>query len=188
MSAAARRALAAAVRGRVCVLALGNRDRGDDGAGPALVDLVRDRVDAPCFDGGIAPENLLEAVAREDPDVVLLVDAAAFGGRPGEVRVTDPARHRGRPSTHAPSLALAAAYLRERCGAVVRLLAIQPASAAPGPHLSPAVQESVRTWADRLTGMLRAGAAVRAASPAGSRARPGKGARPRPPRVQSRSV
>ncbi len=143
-------ALAPLLRGRVCVLCVGNRDRGDDGAGPALAERLLARGATRCFDGGTAPENRLEAVVRERPDVVLLVDAAEYGGAPGEVRLADPADCAGGTSTHAPSLALAAAYLRARCGAEVRLLAIQAGTVAPGRTLSGPVRAAVDAWADRL--------------------------------------
>jgi hydrogenase 3 maturation protease len=158
MTRATAGALAEALRGRVCVLGLGNRDRGDDAAGPLLVDRLRGRVPAPCLDAGVAPENCLEQVVRERPDVVLLVDAADFGGMPGEVRLADPAEHRpGTLSTHAPSLDLVARYLRVRAGCVVRVLAIQAAVTRPGRPLSEAVRATLEGLADRLAAVLSGG-------------------------------
>jgi hydrogenase 3 maturation protease len=119
------------------------------------MDRLRGRVPARCFDGGVSPENLLERIARERPDVVLFADAADFGGTPGEVRLLPPEAHRsGTFSTHAPSLELAADYLRERTGALVRVLAIQALTTGPGPTLSEPVNASLDILADRLAGLL----------------------------------
>ena len=155
MSAAPETPLVEALRGRVCLLGLGNRDLGDDGAGPVLVDRLQGRTRALCLDGGVTPENVLERVARERPSVVLFADAADFGGAPGEVRLLPPQAHRNATlSTHAPSLELAADYLRARTGAVVRVLAIQAAATRPGRALSAPVDASLDILADRLVWLL----------------------------------
>jgi hydrogenase 3 maturation protease len=142
--------LVGALAERVCVLGLGNRDRGDDAAGPRLIDLLRGRVPFPCWDAGPAPENFLEKVASERPDVVLLVDAADFGGIPGEIRVLDPDELAGTISTHCGSLGLVADYLRARTSARVCLVAVQAVSTRPGQAISPEVAGAVRVLAERL--------------------------------------
>jgi hydrogenase 3 maturation protease len=149
-----------ALRGRVCVVGVGNRDRGDDAAGPRLVDLLRGRVGAPCLDAGACPENFLERMARERPDVVLVVDAADFGGAPGEARLVGPETVvNGGLSTHAASLELLAEYVHARTAAVVQVLAVQAASMRPGRPLSAPVAESVDLLAGQLAEILGAPAA-----------------------------
>lgn len=130
--------------GRVCVLGIGNRDRCDDGVGSLIAERLAGRISAPTFDAGAVPENYLEKVARLRPDTILIVDAADFGGAPGEIRVLDtntvaPAAL----STHALSLRMAAQFLKARTGARLALLAIQPADIGPGAHLSDAVSRAV---------------------------------------------
>ena len=111
----------------ILILGVGNITRGDDGVGSLLVQNIAGRVEACCIDAGIAPENFLEKIVRKDPDTVLIVDAADFGGDPGQIRVLAPSQlASGGLSTHALSLQMACTYLNLRIPAEVYLLVIQP--------------------------------------------------------------
>ena len=74
-------------RGRVVVLGVGHALRGDDAAGSAVAQALRPRFADRVFDGGQAPENFVGPVRRAEPDTIIIVDAADFGGSPGEIRV-----------------------------------------------------------------------------------------------------
>jgi hydrogenase 3 maturation protease len=147
-----RHRLAELLRTNTLVLGVGNSLRGDDGVGPEAVRRLAGRIGAPCIDAGPAPENYLEKVARAGPDTVVIVDAADFGGRPGEVALYGADRiAAGGLSTHASSLRLVADYLAHRCGARVYLLAVQP-ERADGVGLSDAAGAAL----DRLVGLFLA--------------------------------
>lgn len=147
--------LEAALVGKVCILGVGNRMRGDDGAGSWVAERLAGRVSVPVFDGGTAPENYLEKIAALLPDTVLIIDAADFGGSPGEMRLFRAEEvGPGGLSTHALSLSLAAEYLRTRGRATVRLLAIQPADAGLGRPMSEAVRRAVEQAARWLEQFL----------------------------------
>jgi len=140
-----------AIQGRVCIVGVGNRMRGDDGAGPLVVDRVAGRLAADCLDAGVAPENYLEKIAAVRPETVLLVDAADFGGRPGDIRVFNAeSLGPGSLSTHAVSLGMTAAYLRARASAQTVLIGIQPASASFGDAVSDEVAEAI----EKVAGVL----------------------------------
>lgn len=140
--------------GNIVILGVGNIDKGDDGAGSTLVQEINGRVSATCIDAGVAPENFLEKIVSENPDTVVIVDAADFGAEPGEVRLFEPAQiSQGAISTHALSLDTACDYLTNRMPVKVYLLAIQPERTA-SEGLSPAVQESLRSLEDRLRELL----------------------------------
>lgn len=125
------------------LLGVGNISRGDDGVGSLLVRKLTGRVQACCIDTGIAPENFLEKIVRKKPDAVLIVDAADFGGSPGEIRLLEPGQlTSGGLSTHALSLQMACDYLQLSIPVEVRLLAIQPAQTHSG-ELSGPVQASL---------------------------------------------
>ncbi|MGI9335452.1 MAG: hydrogenase maturation protease [Gammaproteobacteria bacterium] len=137
------------------MLGVGNRYRRDDGAGSLLAEALEPRTSALVIDGGCAPENYLEKAARSDPDTVIIIDAVDFGGAPGDVRVLEPASvGPGRLSTHAPSLQMAATYLKTRTRARVTLLAIQPAEWTLGDELSEAVSQTVGALCRALPPML----------------------------------
>ena len=127
------------------ILGIGNRLWGDDGAGSCLAERLVDRKGLRVIDGGPVPENHLQAVADARPEAILLIDTADFGGEPGEVRLVRGEDLVGQHSlsTHAGSPRVLAEYLRQRTGARVALLAIQPAETGQGERLSPEVARTI---------------------------------------------
>jgi len=127
------------------ILGIGNRLWRDDGVGSVLAErLKKANPEAAVFDGGMVPENYLEKVAAARPEHILLIDAADFGGQPGEWRLfTGEELAFTGVSTHAGSPRMLAAYLEERTGARVELLAIQPGDTGEGSELSPQVAVTV---------------------------------------------
>ncbi len=144
MTAADLDRLAEQLAGKICVVGVGNRLAGDDGAGSAVAERLARRSGGCVIDAGIAPENHLEPIVRSEPDSILLVDAVDFGGAPGSARVLDArALAPGGISTHATSLGPVLEYLRARCPARVVLLGIQPSQLRLGAALSDEVERSV---------------------------------------------
>ena len=140
------------LKGKVAILGFGNRLWGDDGAGSVLAELLQQAVtEAAVFDGGMVPENYLEKVAATDPDEILLIDSADFGGEAGEWRIFsgEDLSFTGF-STHAGSPRLLAAYLEERTGAKVALLALQPGDTAKSAEFSPLMELSISELAQIL--------------------------------------
>ncbi len=136
--------LQAFCHGRVCVLGIGNRQRHDDGAGALIAESLKSCPGMHSVNAGWVPENHFGTVARLKPDSILLVDAADFGGRPGQARLLDPDQVAvSGLSTHTASLHMVAGYLRARTHAGVALLAIQPADTGAGEGLTPAVERTV---------------------------------------------
>lgn len=88
------------------VIGIGNRDRGDDAAGPLVCDLLRARPEVPA---GVRIEvcegSILDLALRWEPDDhVILVDAVQPGDRPGRIVTLDalaaPLATPGAVSTH----------------------------------------------------------------------------------------
>ena len=78
---------------RIGIVGIGNPLRQDDGIGIVLLDKLMDvKNDLPhdleYVDGGIGGMNLLHVLARFD--VMILIDAVNFNGRPGELKVFTP--------------------------------------------------------------------------------------------------
>ena len=146
------------LKGHVCIVGMGNRHRGDDGAGPGVIDARPPGTPGFWLDAGSAVENFLEPIAEQNPDTVLLVDAVAFGGYPGECRLMEPKMMVSTSvSTHVGSPAMLSEYLLARTGARIRMMAIQPESLDAGEGLSPPVRNSVVELATRLSSLLRLG-------------------------------
>ncbi len=142
--------------GRVCLLGVGHRYRGDDAAGSLVAEQLEGQTAALSIDAGEVPENYLEKVARSRPDTILIIDAVDFGGAPGELRVLEPeALVSSGPSTHGLSLQTTADFLKARTQAQLAVLAIQPAEIALGTELSAAVSRAVRILKETLLAALQ---------------------------------
>ena len=136
------------------VVGVGNRLRGDDGAGSWIAERLRARGCWPVFDAETVPENYLGALLAVVPGRVLFVDAAGFGGAPGECRLAPmEALAPRRESTHAPSLALLAGLL-EQHGGECWLLGIQPRTTGHGEPLSPDVERAAMSVVGALAAAL----------------------------------
>lgn len=139
------------------IIGVGNRLRGDDAVGPAVIERLGCVEGARTFDAGPVPENYLEPVAELSPGRILFVDACDFRAEPGEFRLFEmPDIERlgaGLVSTHTLPLTVTA-QLFAAAGARVSLLGVQPASLEFDAPLSdavssalPAVLAAVRAWA-----------------------------------------
>lgn len=148
-------ALRDAAGGRVVVLGIGNDLRADDGAGTFVARSLRERFPEAAFDGGQAPENASGPIRRTRPDTVIVVDAADFGGAPGEVRVASATGAAGLTlGTHALPIGTFMQALGEMTGAALHLLAIQAATTAFGVAMTPEVAVAVADVTRELAKIL----------------------------------
>jgi hydrogenase maturation protease len=141
------------------VIGCGNRLRGDDGVGPAVVDGLLRRGPPPglrCLDAGTAGVDVVLAMRGEDR--VVLVDACLGGGEPGtvrELRAEDlEPREPGPLSTHGirwdRALALGRAVLQDAFPRSLVVYVVEAASLEPGDPLTPAVERAVERLVDEL--------------------------------------
>jgi len=159
--------------GCVVVMGIGNPDRGDDGAGLRVAELLAGALDCP-GSGDVrhplapverfvtvilaadVPEGFLGPAILARPDAVLLVDAAEMDAEPGAVALLEPADlGEGAALTHRTPLTLLSTFLSRETGADVLLLAIQPRSLEWGEPMSPEVEAAARHLADILAEALR---------------------------------
>lgn len=132
--------------GKVIFVGVGNVLKGDDGAGVALVNMLKDEAINPAIflDCGMTPENYLEKL--KGFDCVVIFDALDFGGRPGEIAVLEPKELSGASlSTHNLSLKLVSHYLEEDVTKIV-IVGVQPESLRFGEGLSKAVRLSLEKF------------------------------------------
>lgn len=143
------------LEGRVIVLGVGNRCRRDDGAGSLLAEQLDERTGVQVIDAGAVPENYVEKVARSRPDTILILDAADFGGAPGDLRILEPELvGPSGVSTHVLSLQIIADFLKARTQARLAVLAIQPADIGLGTELSEEVSRAVELLKEALISAL----------------------------------
>ncbi|MFH1684743.1 MAG: hydrogenase maturation protease [Candidatus Micrarchaeota archaeon] len=105
------------------ILGVGNIDRGDDGIGNYIVSKLETKHKIDCE---FAPENFTSKIRRINPEIILIIDAVDFGGKPGETMLTEAenADHDAL-STHSLPLSLLCRMLPE---SKIYLLGIQPKS------------------------------------------------------------
>lgn len=130
------------------LLTVGNSMLGDDGAGPYLAELCKKNpFDGWEFlDGGIVPEDVLHLIRRTKPDNVLVVDAADFGEKAGEIRIIDPdtINDMFMVSTHSLPLNFLIDELKTFVPNVI-FVGIQPAAVAFGFPMTEMVKTAVDT-------------------------------------------
>ncbi|MBN2506123.1 MAG: hydrogenase 3 maturation endopeptidase HyCI [Verrucomicrobia bacterium] len=144
--------LQAALQGRVCLVGVGNPDRGDDSLGLRLAERLR----APSWNvllAGTTPERHLASLAAAAFDHVVFLDAVDFGGPPGSVVLLDADQiqtRRPQVSTHKLSLGLLARCIETNGTTRAWLLGVQPAACRWGHPLSPPAQSAVDSLATLL--------------------------------------
>jgi hydrogenase 3 maturation protease len=133
------------LRGKVMILGVGNPLRGDDGAGPYLINQLQGQVDAILLDCGEVPENFLGKIAENQPDTIIIIDAIDLGISPGAVAILEEKNLRDTSwSTHHASLRLFINYVKTEIGGNVLILGIQPKSTEFGGKLSAEIKETIR--------------------------------------------
>jgi hydrogenase maturation protease len=145
---------------KAVVIALGNASRGDDGAGPAVADLLK--ANPTVADLVREPRDAMGMVAAwQGMTMAVVVDAAQSGSAPGTVHRVEHAdgivpKDAGRTSSHglglAEALALGAALDRLPDRMVV--YGIEAASFDPEAALTPDVAASVPVVAARVVADL----------------------------------
>jgi hydrogenase 3 maturation protease len=122
-------------------ITIGNRLRGDDGAGPVIASRLSEIPDIRIKDAGDRPERAMNWALEIRPSLVVFIDASDFGGLAGEIRelplesISDTTF-----STHRIPLPLIAGWITSETGAECRCIGIQPVSMALGEGLSPEVE------------------------------------------------
>jgi hydrogenase 3 maturation protease len=143
------------LKGNVLLIGIGNTLRGDDSAGPALIGLLEGKVKAALLDAGEVPESYFSRVLDAQPDTIAVIDAADFGGAPGDLALLEAEDIAGRSvSTHQMPLSLFFRFIKRCSRAEVFALGIQPEHIALGEPMSPAVASSVNALAELLQDLL----------------------------------
>lgn len=143
------------LQGKVSIVGIGNRLRGDDGVGPEIIKRVENPLPSLLlFDVGEAPENYLGKIVKQKPDAIVFIDAVDFDAPPGTIKVveTDDIRNESL-STHNVSLNLVAKYLQKETSADVFLLGIQPETTEFGREISRPVREGLEKIVKMLEGV-----------------------------------
>ncbi len=142
--------LAKAVKGKkLLIIGVGNEMKGDDALGRYVIDRLKTKDKLFC---GEMPENFIGKMKSFSPDVVLIVDAVDFQGRPGEIAFTDAKQSQTISlSTHSISFSMLSKMLP---GVELFLIGVQPYSLEFGQQMSAEATESAEELAAVLNSLL----------------------------------
>jgi len=137
-------------RGRVCFVALGSTDAGDDAFGILLARKLAAGAETGSewrvLVAGVGPERCLSLLTQRTFDNVVFLDAAEIGAAPGSVALLNAEEMNSRNpqvSTHRISLGLLAKMVEGSGPTKAWLLAAQPESLRRGAALSEPVAQAV---------------------------------------------
>ena len=123
-------------------LTVGNSFRSDDGVGSYLASQLKE-LPVRLLDAGQTPENIIEDAVALKPARVIILDAADFGGKPGEMRVIpEEAIPETTLTTHMVPMNVVSRLITESTGARIFFIGIQPKTVAFGESLSPEVRKA----------------------------------------------
>jgi len=134
------------LRGRVCLMGVGNPDYGDDGFGVHLAEALLKAGVPDVIVAGNSPERYLGSGANMKPDHLVFLDAVEFGGAPGSVVFLDSRQIAARYpqiSTHKISLSTLARLVESSGVTKAWLLGVQPESLKEGQSLTPSVRKTL---------------------------------------------
>ena len=137
------------------IIGVGNPLRGDDGFGPALIAVLHGKTRINLLDAEEIPEAFLDKAVEMAPDKLLIADAVALGGLPGEAALMPPESlgQKIAISTHNLPLLMFIKFFREQSpNTEVMLLGVQPKSIEFGKELSLEIRKTI----DSLAGILTA--------------------------------
>jgi hydrogenase 3 maturation protease len=135
------------------LLGVGNSLRGDDGAGPELLRILRHKTAATLLDCGEVPENYLDEIIKIHPETVVVVDAVNLGMEAGAVALLEENSFQSAGwSTHHGSLRPMIKYIKANTKADVFVLGIQPKSTEFGTEISSEVRQTLDLLQLLITG------------------------------------
>jgi len=142
---------------RVVLVGVGETLRGDDGVGIKIIELLDESIlrNVLILNTGSVPEAYTGKLVEHNSTHVLLLDAANFGGEPGDVKLIDSTRIGGQAiSTHNLPLTIFISYVEKVLGSKVLLLGVQPKCIGFNTELSPEVAKATQKVAALLTKIL----------------------------------
>ena len=128
------------------IVGIGSTLKGDDGAGPYIVNQFIERGFTNFLDAGVALENHIFKIIEKPYKNVILIDAVDMSQDPGSISLLDvDTLAGGGISTHTMSLKMAGELLSEG-GKRLHLIGVQPLNMSLGNGLS----SVVKATADKL--------------------------------------
>ena len=135
---------------KIAFVGLGNELRGDDLAGLVFIDMLRTKTvfnKANFISAGKNPENHLQEILDYNPEAVIFIDAADWGGEPGEISLLEPESLANIDfSTHAYSIKLIEKFLSLNNQIDFIYIGIQPKTTDFGKEMTLQVNHAIKEF------------------------------------------
>jgi len=141
------------LQGRVCLMALGNVDYGDDGFGVRLGESLVEAGVPDVLVAGTTPDRFIGRVAGQGFDHLVFLDAVEFDGALGAVVFLDAEQMAARfpqISTHKISLGVLSKWVEAAGTTKAWLLGVQPELLKRGSSLTPTMQTTLEVLHELL--------------------------------------
>ncbi|MFC2143905.1 hydrogenase maturation peptidase HycI [Candidatus Aenigmatarchaeota archaeon] len=143
---------------RTVVCGIGNRMRGDDAAGPLVIDKLKSVIrtkDVLLLDCGELPENLITQITKFKPNKLILIDSADLGSEPGAFREISQDEIKDHVlSTHRMPLTMLVKFLNSRIKFDLVFIGIQPKQSGLNEPVSLECKMAVRKVTELVTEMI----------------------------------
>jgi hydrogenase 3 maturation protease len=149
--------LGEAIGRRVVVVGVGSPIRGDDIVGLKVLQILEGKLPSNVLlvETESVPESYTGTIRDFQPTHVIIVDAANFGGAPGEARIIPPrAIANTSVSTHSLPLHVFIGYIKQSICPNVMLIGIQGVNIDFNAELSPEVEKGAHETAELLLTLL----------------------------------
>lgn len=137
---------------RIVFVGLGNELRADDGAGLKLTERLKSKNEfsnSHFILAGRNPENHLQEILNQNPQIVIFIDAAEWNGNPGEIKIfNDDEISQTEFSTHTFSITMIKDFLLNHQQMDFMFLGIQPLSTSFNEGLSEPIRIQLEKFFD----------------------------------------
>ena len=141
---------------KLLIVSIGNDLRGDDGVAPYILNQLKPSSKISLINAGEKIENHVEDIISTNPEKILFLDAADFGGKPGEMRLTTIDNiSEYTLSTHRFPVKMAAGIIEQDTGIKIDFLIFQIKETALGSKMSDEVKMSADIAAKMLGDLVK---------------------------------
>ncbi|MBI9044393.1 MAG: hydrogenase maturation peptidase HycI [Anaerolineaceae bacterium] len=144
---------------RTAIVGIGNEIRSDDAVGVYIVRSIRNYISESekvlLVEAGPSPESFTGMIKAHAPQVIIFIDAAEMGEKPGTVRLLTMQEIDGfSASTHTLPLSIIGKYLALEIGCPILTIAIQPETLEFDEPISASIQSLIEPLAKEIASFL----------------------------------
>jgi hydrogenase 3 maturation protease len=146
---------------KICLMGIGNFDRADDYTGGAVIDRLQKEElpeNVSLINAGPVPESFTGVIKKEQPDILMIIDAARMDKPPGTIQVftEDKIDTVFMYTPHRTPMTMFTKYLRFFLEDLETLfIGVEPVSLEYNTQMSDLIKERIKFLSDYLTELLQ---------------------------------